>query len=199
MHPIVHFDLETGGLALEHPIIQIAAVAAMPNGQIVREFQRKIDFDRHEADPEALKINHFDEAVWQKEQKPLVQVLAEFAGFLKPYCFTEMISKRTGKGYMVARLAGYNCATFDMPRLSRAYKEFMIFLPAHPAPYDVMQLAMWHFLGYARKPASFKLADVCAYCGIPIDGAHDALVDVKACAALAASLMGMDQQKGDEE
>jgi len=56
----IYFDLETGGLDWTiHPIIQIAAVATAPDGQIVDEFEAKIQFDPAMASPEALAINAY--------------------------------------------------------------------------------------------------------------------------------------------
>ena len=206
LDPIIYFDLETGGLEVTSPIIQIAATAVRPNGCGSVDFEAKLDFDRAAADPEALAMNHYDPEVWQKQQVPVIEGLSAFANWISQWKCVEMVSKRTGRAYQVARLAGYNAAAFDMPILMHACKAAGIFLPAHPSPLDVMQLALWHFQGYKKRPESFKLADVCKFCGVALEGAHDALADVRATAALAAALTnpvpeeasaGWEPEKGD--
>jgi DNA polymerase III epsilon subunit-like protein len=188
LDPIVYFDLETGGLEVTSPIIQIAAVAVRPNGCGTADFECKLNFDRAAADPEALAINHYDPEVWSREQVPVLTGLTNFARWIQAWRTISMVSKRNGRPYMVTRLAGYNAAVFDMPMLMLACKTAGVFLPAHPVPLDVMQLALWHFQGYKKRPESFKLADVCKFCGVALEGAHDALADVRATAALAAAL-----------
>jgi DNA polymerase III epsilon subunit-like protein len=135
------FDLETGGLEMHHPIIQIAAVAVSDRRNIIDEFQRKIQFREEEADAKALEINHYDRLVWDREAKPLNLVLKEFSRFLEPHKYIQCISKQ-GKPYQVARLAAFNSA-FDAPRLQKAYRDAGQFLAADPRVLCILQLAMW--------------------------------------------------------
>lgn len=186
---IVFFDLETGGLTDEHPNIQIAAIA-VATGDDWREletFERKLTFDIAKADPEALKLNHYDADVWWREGVAEPVALADFKNFLRDHADMEMISKRTGEPYYVAQLAGYNALTFDGPRLKKAFTRWSIFLPAHPRELCVLQQAAWWFVANpaAGKPASMKLGDVCAAFGFSIEGAHDALADIRATVKLA--------------
>lgn len=174
------FDLETGGLELNHPIIQIAAVAVSEFGKTTDEFQRKISFVEKTADPKALEINHYDPAVWAKEAMPLESVLREFARFLEPHKYLQCVSK-AGKPYNVARLAAYN-AQFDAPRLQKAFRDACVFLPADPRVLCILQLAMWEEWPGIERLLSFKLSDVADRLGIPTDGAHDALDDCKTAA-----------------
>lgn len=187
MATIVYFDFETGGLTPAHPDIQLAAVAVDQTGVIVASLERKIQFDPATADPEALRMNSYDPEVWEREAKPEEMVVTEFAGFLKRFSDVEMISKRTGRPYKVARLAGYNAATFDGPRLQAMFQRYGAFLPAHPQVMCVLNLALWAFHGKSDRPKSMKLGDVCEFFGIPID-AHDALHDVRATVALVDKL-----------
>lgn len=114
---IVVFDLETGGLHEDAPIIQLAAVAVDRDWNEIDSYEVKIRFAADEADPEALKMNHYDAEIWEREAKPRGAVISEFSDFLNRHKCIEMVSKRTGAPYQVALLAGYNAATFDGPRL----------------------------------------------------------------------------------
>lgn len=190
MNTTIIFDLETGGLELHHPIIQIAAVAAYDDGSIVDAFQCKVQFLEEDADPVALKINHYDPQVWAKEAKELATALSGFSKFLEPFKYIQHTSAK-GSPYSVARLAAYN-AEFDAPRLKKAFKDTGKFLPADPRVLCILQLAMWSsFPGTGQLP-SFKLADVATRMGIPVEGAHDALADCKIAAQVMANLLEVD-------
>lgn len=184
---LVYFDLETGGLTPDHPNIQLAAAAVNDSGVIVAEFERKIQFDAGLADPEALKLNSFDAEVWARDGVPEGVAVNDFGAFLKRFAEVEMVSKRTGRPYNVARLAGYNAATFDGPRLHAMFQRSGAFLPAHPQVMCVLNLALWAFHGKTARPRSMKLGDVCSFFGVELD-AHDALHDVKGTIALVNKL-----------
>jgi DNA polymerase III epsilon subunit-like protein len=182
---LVFFDTETGGLEPHHPTIQIAAIAT-ENFREVAAFERKIRFDVSAADPAALRLNSYDAETWELKAQDEEEVVTEFAVFLHEHSHCEMISKRTGRPYKVARLAGHNAATFDAPRLQALYRRHNMFLPASPQVLCTAQLALW-FTGGSLK--SYKLSDLCAEYGIESDGAHDALADVRMCARLASCLV----------
>lgn len=200
MNTIVYFDLETGGLNLEHPIIQLAAVA-MVNGEQVAEFEAKLKFNPNICDGDALKLNgYYSElpgalstyvtcnAAWNNAELPAT-VCKRFAQFLEPFKNIEKISK-AGKPYKVAQLAGYNSAVFDMPRLQKLFSDNQIFLPADWKTLDVFQLAIWYFhLNPEGKPESLKLSSLCQHFGISLENAHDALADVKATIAVTEKLL----------
>jgi DNA polymerase III epsilon subunit-like protein len=189
---IVYFDLETGGLEIHHPIIQLAAVAVAPDGTELDSFDARIKFNVGDCDPEALKINHYTEAAWANAIGP-AKAAAMFAGWLNRFKWVTQVSKRTGKAYTVARMGGYNAATFDMPMLMAFFRKLNVFLPAHPRPLDVLQLADWYFqINPDQKDGleNTKLESVCKALGVPIPegAAHDALVDVRYTAKLAQVL-----------
>lgn len=187
---IVYFDLETGGVDVYHPDIQIAAAVIDGNGKTLETFQRKIQFDESKAEPDALAMNHYSADVWKAEALPESQVVAEFAAFLKRHTSVEMLSKRTGRPYSVARLAGYNAATFDGPRIKEMFRRHQAFLPAHPLVLCVMQRAMWWTQETGTKLENLKLGTVAAALGIDHADAHDALGDVITTAAVARALTG---------
>jgi len=189
MSYLVFFDLETGGVRFEHPNIQLAAVVIQQHSwREIDHFETKIRFPEHRADPEALKMNHYTREAWANAPSP-VTVCAAFSHFLKPFRSVEMISKR-GNPYEVARLAGHNAASFDGPRLMRMFKENDEFLPADPRVLCTQQLAMWRFQSEpGPKPKDFKLTTLCEHFGVPTDGAHDALFDVRLSIELAKAIL----------
>jgi DNA polymerase III epsilon subunit-like protein len=192
----IYFDTETAGIADHQPIIQVAAVAVdEATWTELDHFETKIRFDESEAEPEALKINHYDPEVWKAKAVTPMQALRGFSAFIEPHRSLQMISKRTGQPYQVAKLIGHNAATFDGPRLKRAYQEVGLFLPADPRVRCTVQAAMWWFdaqgiqVGEKGGPKSFKLTDLCQWFSIPVDeNAHDALADVRMNVALAKAL-----------
>ncbi len=185
------FDLETAGLRDDQPDIQLAAVAIDHEWNELASFERKIQFDLAQADPVALKINHWSEEVWTREAKPLRIVCQEFAEFLRPYCEVEKVSK-AGRGYKVARLFGHNAATFDGPRIQRMFGSVGVFLPADLRVRCTLQRALWYFDERGEDSSKVQLGSsltvLCEHFGIPVLGAHDALGDVRMTVALARVL-----------
>lgn len=182
---IIYFDVETGGLEPRHPTIQLAAVAHdEETGREVANFDTKIIFPVSECDPEALKLNHYDPNLWTQAVSPGAAA-AQFSTFVKPFSSIQMTSKRTGAPYYVAKLAGYNALTFDLPRLKSLYGT--TFFPCSYHVRDVLQRAMWWVDEHrpAVPPANLKLGTMCEFFGIAVNGAHDALADVRLTAALA--------------
>lgn len=183
----IYFDTETGGVLPKHPTIQLAAVAVDDETHAeVDSFECKIAFNEFEADPEALRINHYKAADWQ--HAPSERVCAEhFAMFVRPYSSVQMISKRTQKPYNVAKLAGYNALTFDLPRLRELFAD--MFFPCAYIVRDVLQRALFYFDEHnGPKPENMKLSTVCAFFGIEIEGAHNALADARMAVALMKRL-----------
>lgn len=185
MSKTIYFDLETGGVEPRHPNIQIAAICIDDSsGEEIANFECKIKFDESAADPEALKINHYTPAAWTGAV-PVAEAMQRFVRFAEPHRSIEMISKRTGAPFMVGKLAGYNAVTFDLPRLKSMFGTQ--FFPFSYLVRDVLQRAMFWFDEHpeVKNPGSLKLTKVCEFFGIPTDGAHDALADVRLTAALA--------------
>lgn len=184
----VFADLETGGILPHHPNIQLAAIAIDEGSWAeVAHFEAKIKFDESTADPEALKINHYTREAW-KDAKPSAVVAAEFAKWSEPYRSIEMMSKRTGKPYKAGKLAGHNIVTFDLPRIRAMFDGN--FFPFSYHTKDTLQRALWFYDEHPelKRPESLKLSVLCAHFGIAVDGAHDALADVRMSAALARAI-----------
>lgn len=186
----VFFDFETGGLEDHHPDIQLAAVAV--DDETLTEqasFDARIQFLEADAEPEALKINHYDPEVWRRLAQPERQVVERFAAFLRPFCCVQKRSK-AGKPYQVAKLAGHNAQTFDGPRLQRMFKRHGQFMPFEFRVADTLQGAMWWFFSrrHVIPPADFRLVTLAEYFGLSAEGAHDALVDVKLSIEIARAI-----------
>lgn len=182
----VYFDTETGGVEPKHPTIQLAAIA-VEDGREVSAFEQNIAFDEADCDPAALAMNHYDRALWTETAVSSAVTAARFAKWLRPYQTVTLTSKRTGNPYTVARLAGYNALTFDLPRLKALFGAS--FFPCEYLVRDVLQRVVFYFdeTGKAR-PENFKLSTVAAHFGIPTDGAHGALADARMSAAVYAAV-----------
>ncbi len=178
----IYFDFETGGTLPEQPSIQLAAIAVDDeSGDELEAFEQKISFDPEKCDPEALKINGYTEEAWGNAVTPQIAA-AKFGRFIEAHKCVQMMSKRTGKPYQVAKGAGYNALTFDWPRLRALFGD--AFLPVSYHVRDVLQRVIFYFDENGNPPSDYKLSTVCKHFGIDTSGAHDALFDVRMTAAL---------------
>lgn len=184
----VFFDVETGGLDIDHPIIQLAAIAVDDGWNEIATFEKKLKFLKCDCDVTSLTMNHFDEEIWEQEAIDPLRAIDAFAKFLDPFKCLNFISKRTGNPYSVAQLAGHNAATFDGPRLQRLFSIHRRFLPADPRVLCTLQRAMWFFRERKEKIDSYKLESLCLYFGIVPHATHDALADVRSTILLARKL-----------
>jgi DNA polymerase III epsilon subunit-like protein len=182
-------DTETGGLRPEHPTIQLAAIAVDSQWRELELFERKIAFDVAKADPEALAMNHFDPAAW-KDAPSERRVVEEFGAFLNRHRSVELVSQRTGKPYRVARVGGHNVVGYDLERTSAMFKRHGAFFPVDfRTVLDTRYGAVWFFEQQEKQPANFKLTGIAEHFGIPIDGAHEALADVRLSIEVAKRLL----------
>lgn len=176
----VVFDFETGGVEPQHPSIQLAAIAVDAEWNEVASFNRRIKFDASQCDPAALEMNHYTAEAWA-DAIPPVLCATQFARWLRPYQSVSLLSKRTGRPYTVAQMAGYN-TPFDQPRLKALFGSS--FMPCAFLMRDVLQRVLWHFDEHGAAPENFKLTTVAAALGLDATGAHDALTDVRLTAAV---------------
>lgn len=192
---IVFFDIETGGLDMaKHAITQIAAIAVDASTlEIIAEFERKIRFKPESVDPEALKLNSYDPAVWERDAVHPEEACADLSRFLQGFASVRMISQRTGNPYRVAQLAGHNAATFDGPFLKAWYERLNAFMPASYRVLCTLQRVQWLYQERPdlTPPADFKLATLCQHFGICLDGAHDALADCRATIELYKAILNV--------
>lgn len=180
--PLLITDIETGGIPVSAPIIQIAAIAFIPRtGEILDEFEQKLQFNVADCAPEALGINHYTPEAWVGAV-PTAQALKDLAAVYSRHAVSARKSKKGGT-YKVAIGGGYNSG-FDSERLFHRARQNNIFLPVDPRFLDVMQLALWKL-----DLESYKLTSVAEYLGVEVENAHDALADVKLTAAVMQELL----------
>lgn len=184
----IFFDFETGGTEPHHPNIQLAAIAVR-DWKEVDCFEQKIAFDMTNCDSEALRINGYTLKNW-KNAKPEQDVASAFVSFLQGNADLSLISQRTGNPYMVARLAGHNILTFDIPRLRKMLDSRGFWPGCWWYPLDTYQRAIWHFTEQGLPmPKNFQLQTLASHFGIGSQGtAHEALADVRLCALVAEKL-----------
>jgi DNA polymerase III epsilon subunit-like protein len=194
---VTFLDCETAGLEPQHAIIQIAAVVVdVTDGwREIEEYERKIAFDTRKADPEALKLNHWTAEAW-KDAPPERIVVEEFGALLKRHSTVTLVSRRTGRPYNVARVGGHNAGGFDLDRVQAMFKRHGAFFPVDfRTVLDTRYGAVWLFEGgaasdpHAAQPKNFKLTGLAEHFGIPTEGAHDALFDVRLSIAIARRLI----------
>jgi DNA polymerase III epsilon subunit-like protein len=191
MMKTVFFDLETGGLAVTAPIIQIACVAVDPAWTELEVLDKRILFDESVCEPKALQVNHYSAARWVDARRE-VEVVQDVKVFLERHADAPAVSQRTGRGYTVARVGGHNISGFDIERLSAMFKRHGLFLPIRfSGVLDTLHGASWFFERHPElpRPEGFSQVALAKYFNIDITGAHDALFDVRLCIQLARRLV----------
>jgi DNA polymerase III epsilon subunit-like protein len=186
---MIFFDVETAGIGIEYPIIQIAMVAVFESDfEVCDEFSLRIRFDEKKADKRALDMNHYDPELWKKVGVPSEEASDRICNFLNKHATHRRVSK-AGKPYNVCRLAAHN-ANFDAERLWLLLKDR--FVPADRRVLCTMQRALWWFQERSQfpEPENYKLKSLCEYFNIHAnpDRLHDAIEDVRLTVALARRL-----------
>lgn len=185
----IFFDLETGGLELTHPIIEFGA-SVVEGGQEIDMLHRRLKFNPAECTEESLQVNGYSAELWKDAIEPK-HLVEELVALFKRHSSMTLISK-AGNPYKVARLAGHNVVSFDVPRLRNLmdthYKGFW------PAcwwyPLDTYQRTIWWFTEKRiQLPNDLTLQGLARRFGIPVTAAHTALSDARTAATLAARLV----------
>ena len=189
------FDLETGGVKMRHPVIQLAAAAIEIKGpDKVTLLEAPIDlpirFDESACDPQALEINSYDADRWAEEAVDEADALQAFIELCGRHRHMKLISK-AGKPYSIASLTGHNIQSFDVPRLKamgeRHGDPFLNCCWWYPL--DTYQGAVWHFKRLRLEgPKDYKLETLARAFGLP-EPTHDALSDIRTTGYLAAKLL----------
>ncbi len=161
-HNLAFTDIETTGFeVLRHEIIEIGCVIATPELEVTGEFEFKIKPERlEEADPAALKINHYNEADW--------------ADALTLKDAIEVFSEKMKDCVMV----GQN-VSFDSGFLECAFAKLGIKNSMHYHKLDTMSMA-WALLRERSGLNRFSLRELCQHFGIKNERAHSALSDARA-------------------
>ena len=192
---IIFYDIETGGLHFDAPIIELAAIAVEAGTyKELDTIDMKIGFstkDPH-VSMEALGVNKFSAEAWEKFSIPPEDAAIKFAHFLREHGTVEKKSNG-GNEYTVAKLAGHNAQSFDSPFVMNWFKKHGPktqgrdpFFPALRLTLDTIQLADWFFWSNPSlpQPENLKLETLASYFGLSQPD-HSALNDIRATVQLA--------------
>lgn len=179
---VLFFDIETSGLIPEeHDIIQIAAVDPITGD----EFEQLLRFKTGNASKEALKINGYNEELWDERAVTQRKGFQLFRKFIEDHATQTRISRKTGKEYKVAVMAGHNIDKFDMQFLRMWEQRQNGYLPIDYACYDTLQLARW----VMPDLKGYRLEDLARHFDVFDGKCHNALHDVKMNIKIAAHLI----------
>jgi DNA polymerase-3 subunit epsilon len=170
-HNFVFVDIETTGLnLLSNEIIEIGCVVTNSNLEIIEEFEIKIKPEHIEnADPVALKVNHYDSDDWENAQS-LKEAMKIFSEKVKD-CI----------------MVGHNVA-FDAGFLEYAFNKTNLINTMHYHKLDTVSIA-WAKMHDDPKLEHFSLREFCLLFDIKNERAHTALSDARATCELYKKLM----------
>ena len=188
---VVFVDIETAGLEIHRPIIQIAAIAVEEGFHEVEHFETKIRFDESQACPDALRKNHYRRAEWKRTAVAPRKAAWSFAAFLRRHASVD-VYRRDLSLFHVAQLASHN-SQFDGPFLKVWFERLDIFMPASYRVFCTLQRAYWFFHEHPQLPPpdDYRLGTLCEYFGVPLHphDAHDAMADVRATVGLYKAIV----------
>lgn len=172
-HNLAFIDIETTGLSLiRHEIIEIGCVLTTHLGEVIEEFELKIKPEHIEdADPVALKVNHYNEQDWE--------------GALGLSEAMKIFSDKVSGCIMV----GHNVA-FDAGFLEYAFNQTGLANSMHYHKIDTVSVA-WAKLHREPDLEHFSLRELCLRFGIKNEKAHTALADARATHLLYKKLMSL--------
>jgi DNA polymerase III epsilon subunit family exonuclease len=170
---LAFIDIETTGTdIINQEIIEIGCVITTPRLKVVEKFELKIKPEKiKNADPVALKINHYNEKDWEMAL-PLEEALKIFLEKVKD-CI----------------MVGQNVA-FDSGFLEYVFMKNNLKNSMHYHKIDTMSMA-WAKLHKKRNVTHFSLRELCKYFGIKNENPHSALSDAYATYELYKKLMSL--------
>ena len=196
---IIFYDIETGGLHFDSPIIELAAIAVEAGTyKELDTIDMKIEFSTKDPNVsmEALGVNKFSAEVWEKFSIPPADAAIKFAHFLREHATAEKRSS-DGNEYTIAKLAGHNAQTFDSPMILNWFKKHGSrkdrvrdpFFPALRLTLDTVQLADWFFWNNPSlpQPENLKLETLADYFRLSRPD-HSALNDIRTTLELAKTI-----------
>ena len=172
--PLAFVDIETTGIDRDkHEIIEIACIIAkMKDGELVitDQFEQKIQPTRiQDADPQALRINGYNEADWL------------FATTLES-AMKQFIEKTDGAVFLAHNI------TFDYPFIEKALKDTKLEHKLHFQKIDTLSLA-FGILHNNNDLGKLSLSALCAQFGIENKKSHSAFADTYALYEVFKKLM----------
>ena len=170
-HNFAFIDIETTGLNLiKHEIIEIGCIITTPTLQIIEEFEIKIKPEHIEnADPVALKVNHYNEEDW-KDAYTLEKAIKIFSKKIKD-CI----------------MIGHNVA-FDSGFLEYVFNKNNLINTMYYHKLDTISVA-WAKLHKDPALEHFSLRELCVRFDIKNKKAHTGLGDACATFELYKKLM----------
>ena len=170
-HNFAFIDIETTGLnLLKNEIIEIGCVLTNPSLEIIEEFEIKIKPEHiEEADPVALKVNHYNEEDWKFAYK-YEEALEIFLEKVKN-CI----------------MVGHNVA-FDAGFLEYSFNKIGKLNTMHYHRLDTISVA-WAKLHSVSNIERFSLHEMCTYFNIENKNPHTGLGDARATYELYKKLM----------
>lgn len=190
-HRTLYIDIETAGLEIGDPIIEVAAVAVETGTyRVIDTIDMKIEFEmKYITNFKALGVNKFSAEAWARYALPSKVAAEKLALFFSQYATIEKTSRK-GKPYMVAKLAGHNANVFDTPRLRHWFTKHELFFPAMMRTLCTEQKARWVFEDNPdlQPPKDYKLGTLIEHLSLPSQPNHTALADTLATVDLAREL-----------
>lgn len=170
-HNLAFVDIETTGLdVIKHEIVEIGCVLATPELEVIEKFELKIKPEHIEnADPTALKVNHYKEKDWQNALKEEEAI--------------KIFSEKVKDCIMV----GQN-VSFDSGFLEHAFARNNLKNTMHYHKLDTISIA-WAKSHKMPDLDHFSLREMSKRFGIENENPHSALSDAYATYLLYKKLM----------
>ncbi|HAS80482.1 MAG: polymerase III epsilon subunit protein [Candidatus Nomurabacteria bacterium GW2011_GWE1_32_28] len=172
-HNLAFIDIETTGLdVINHEIIEIGCVITTPRLRVIEKFELKIKPEHIEnADPVALKINHYKEEDW-KHSHSLLDAM-------------KILSKKVEDSIMVGQNVSFDSGFLEYNFLKIGLKNTM-----HYHKLDTISIA-WSKLHNKSYITHLSLRELCKYFDIKNERPHSALSDAYATYELYKKLMSL--------